>query len=141
MPALTVEERARYLARFQQLRLYPYVARVQLPWLCFAGNPDAHNGRYMPIFPTMADAGGRWTRTAMLYDPPPWGNGVEVQLTFREIVEVGFRETKTTYDEAVLPARPGTKWFANSPPVAHIYLGRLDPVDARTVRIPVDGTR
>jgi Phage tail protein (Tail_P2_I) len=142
MPALTEAERAQYLARFPQLRVYPYVARVQLPWLCYVGDPGASNGHFMGrLYPTNADAGGRWTRTAMLYDPPSWGNGVEVPLTFREIVEVSSTETVTTYDEAVLPARPGTKWFASTPPVAHIYLGRLDPVDARTVRIPRDGGR
>jgi phage tail P2-like protein len=140
MPALTADERAHYLARFPQLRLYPYVARVQLPWLCFVGDPTAKNGHFLRLFPTNADAGGRYTRTAMYYDPAPWGAGVEVPLTFREIVEVGFRETVTIYDEVVLPARPGTKWFIGSPPVAHIYLGRLDPVDQRTVRIPRDGS-
>jgi hypothetical protein len=142
MPALTADERAKYLARFPQLRVYPYVARVQLPWLCYVGEREpANNGRFIgQLYPTNADAGGRWTRTAMYYDPVPWGDGVEVPLTFREIVEVSLDETVRTYDEAILPGRPGTKWFIGTPPRAHLYLGRLDPTDARVVRIPRDGT-
>jgi phage tail P2-like protein len=141
MPAFSAAERAAYLARFPQLRIYPYVARVELPWSCYVGNPDAPNGHFMgQLYPTNADAGGRWTRTAMYYDPPPWGDGVETPLTFRTVVEVGSSEQVTTYDEVVLPARPGTKWFPDQPPTAHIYLGALDPVDARTVRIPRDGS-
>jgi phage tail P2-like protein len=136
MPQLTDAERQKYLDRFPQLRVYPYVARAQLPWLCYFGNADGKNGRFVGhLFPTNADAGGRWTRTATLFD-----NGVETQLTFREVKEVDTSGSVRTYDEATLPARPGTKWFANEPPKAHIYLGRLDPVDQRIVRIPRDGS-
>jgi len=45
-----------------------------------------------------------------------------------------------TYDEIILPPRPGSEFFLDSPVKAHIYLGRLDPVDARTIRIPRDGS-
>lgn len=34
----TPAERAAYVARFPQLRLYPYVARVMLPWLCYSSS-------------------------------------------------------------------------------------------------------
>lgn len=34
----TDAEKAAYVARFPQLRLYPYVARAQLPYVCFTSN-------------------------------------------------------------------------------------------------------
>ena len=136
MPKLTAAERQKYLDRFPQLRVYPYVARVDLPWLCFVGSAEQNqNGKFVGhSFATNADAGGRWTRTATLYD-----HGIETTLTVRQVVGVKFGETVRTYDEISLPPRPGSEFFLNSPAKAHIYLGRLDPVDARTIRIPRDG--
>jgi phage tail P2-like protein len=133
---LTADERAKFLARFPQLRVYPFVDRVQLPWLCYMGEPAAHNGRFLNhSFPTNEDAGGRWTRTSFLFEPR---TGVETQLTFRTLVKEPFHETERVFDEAILPPRPGSKYFLNQPPRAHVYLGRLDPVEARVLRIPRD---
>jgi len=40
-PAYSDEERAAYVARFPQLRLYPYSPAPKLPWLCYLGRfPD-----------------------------------------------------------------------------------------------------
>lgn len=150
MHSITSEQRAAYVARFPQLRLYPFYARVQLPYLCFVSKAQRNpNGGFLgPIrksFTTQANAGGRYTRTATL-----WDKGVETQLTFRKIVNedmgpFGVR----TYDEVVLPARKGTKYFIHEPgkwPRRHhewkhcIQLGAFDPVAARMVRIPRDGS-
>ena len=93
---MTDEERAAYVARFPQLRIYPYVAREQLPWLCYNGKHyngtgqlrvwnknGAFLGPRWKMYPTIQNAGGKYTRTATLYDPR---TGEETTLTIRRIV-------------------------------------------------------
>jgi hypothetical protein len=61
----TDAERAAYVARFPQLRLYPYVDRERLPWLCYthghkfnsvAGQPFVNK---VPVVADWTVAGGR----------------------------------------------------------------------------------
>lgn len=114
----TDAERAAYVARFPQLRVYPYVARETLPWLCYAGgrrvDGEGHrvwhkNGSFLgplrPAFPTVQNQGGNYTRTAAL-----WDRGVETTLTVRKIARVrggegagwGFTPGVSAYDEQVV---------------------------------------
>lgn len=151
----TDAERAAYVARFPQVRLYPFVARKLLPWSCFLRPrgrlPRVKNGSYLGprrnLYPTNADAGGRYTRTATL-----WDRGVETPLTFRHVVAVdvgpyGVRE----YDEVVLPARRTNKFFIGETdkflyhptpglPSRAIFLGAMSGVASRVVRVPRDGS-
>lgn len=160
--SLTAEERAAYVARFPQLRLYPYVARVKLPWLCYTSNfrsGTAQTRRYNrngcrlgPIrkfYTTNANAGGRYTRTATI-----WDRGVETTLTFRQITMQTFSQGKvTSWDEVTVPARKANHWYLSQPgkfPLrgAHprsqnrsgIFLGSMDLTASRIVNIPRDGT-
>ncbi len=118
--AMTDVERAAYVARFPQVRIYPYVARSKLPWLCYNGKHyDGRgqdrvwnkNGSFMgprrPVYPTVQTAGGKYTRTATLYEPR---TGVETKLTIRRIVKIrtgedagwGFTPGVSQYDESVI---------------------------------------
>lgn len=127
-PNLTDAERAAYVARFPQLRLYPYVARIQLPWVCYAsghsydrlGNLVKAKNRFLNhMYPTIQDAGGRYTRTATLYDPL---TKIETPLTVRKIANVvtgelaynGFTPGVSAYDEEiVLPAKERVFYYLN----------------------------
>jgi phage tail P2-like protein len=126
----TAEERAAYVARFPQLRIYPYVAREQLPWLCFVGKHYdgtglnrvfQKNGSFLgprwKLYPTVQDAGGKYTRTATLYEPR---TGVETTLTIRKIERVytgenagwGYTPGVSVYDEMViLPLEKRPNYF------------------------------
>jgi phage tail P2-like protein len=158
--SLTDEERAAYNARFAQLRLYPYVARVQLPWLCYISNfrigteqtrRYTNNGCFLgPIrkmYPTAADAGGRYTRTATI-----WDRGVETPITVRTVSEVAIGGTVTTWDEVVVPAKVANHWYLGQPnrwplPKGHphtwnkygIFLGIMEPTASRIIKIPRNG--
>lgn len=114
-------ERRQYVARFAQLRGYPYIGRVQLRWLCFLGPQHRingtpltqRNGRYLgplwKLYPTIQDAGGKYTYTYVL-----WDRGVETTLTHRAIARVtmgpsagwGFTPGVSQYDDQVLLPLP-----------------------------------
>jgi phage tail P2-like protein len=160
----TDAEKQAYVARFPQLRLYPYVARIQLPYLCFCSKfivgvpPDAErvfnkNGCFIgpsqKFYPTSSDAGGRYTRSAVLYDPK---TGVETPLTFREITTVGLDGKTQTVQEIVTPSRSSTRYYvgqenhwplpADHPPRPaqnkhSIFLGAYDQVASRIIKIVV----
>lgn len=167
-PKLTDEQRAAYVARFQQLRLYPYWPRRLLPYVCWLGrsygpmpeplpsgtwvppDPRPRNGGYLgpirPVYPTNFDQGGRYTRFAKLYEPR---TGVETDLTFRTVtmIDVG-SETVRTWDEVVTPGHPGTLYHIHEPKKwlrppnqtkRGIFLGTLDPTERKWLRIPRDG--
>ena len=156
----TAEERAQYNSRFAQLRLYPYVARVQLPWLCYVSNfrtgieqkrRYTNNGCFLgPIrkmYPTSADAGGRYTRTATI-----WDRGVETVITVRTVKEIAIDGTVTTWDEVIVPAKISNHYYAGMPghwPLKKghphtwnkygIFLGIMDKTASRIIKIPRNG--
>jgi phage tail P2-like protein len=161
--AQTPEERAAYVARFPQLRIYPYVAREQLRWLCFVGKHYdgtglnrvfQQNGAFMgplrPLYPTVQDAGGKYTRTATLYDPR---TGVETVLTIRRVERIytgenagwGYTPGVSQYDETViLPLEKRPDYFiGESGKYLHgggkfgIFLGKALPL--RTISIGRSG--
>ncbi len=165
-PRLTEEERKAYVARFPQLRLYPYAPRPQLPWLNYLGGYQlskngqktfVNNGHFFgplrKFYPTNFNAGGLYLRKCTLYDPQ---TGVETQLTVRTIVAVPQPGQKAiTYDEIVLDPNPGNLFypgrgnqqyfFPGGTPVPRnrrhsIVLGRLPRTESRVVRIPRDHT-
>jgi hypothetical protein len=164
--SLTPAERQAYVARFPQLRLYPYAPRPQLAWLNYLGGeiPDAqgnpkfvHNGRffgpYRPFYPTNFNAGGLYLRKATYYDPR---TGVETQLTVRTVVGVPVPGMPvTTYDEVQLPINPGNLFFPGTGNEQYlvprgtaltitrrhaVVLGRLPFEAQRLIRVPRDGT-
>lgn len=165
-PALTAAERAAYLARFPQLRLYPYAPRPQLPWLNYMGGfsyaPDGSKifvnnghffGPYKPFYPTNYNAGGLYLRACTLYDPQ---TGVETQLTVRTVTGVPTPGVPvTTYDEIQLPFNPGNLFFPGAgnmlylvPPNTPlsitrrhgVILGRLPYEGSNLIRVPRDGS-
>jgi phage tail P2-like protein len=158
--SLTAEERAAYNARFAQLRLYPFVARVQLPWLCYVSNfrvgfeqkrRYTFNGCFLgplrKMYPTSADAGGRYTRTATI-----WDRGVETPITVRTVKDVSTPGVVTTWDEVVVPAKIANHYYAGQEgkwplkpghPVRQnkygIFLGIMDETAKRIIKIPRNG--
>ena len=126
---LVSADRAAYVARFPQLRLYPYVARVNLKYICWVGHlhhPDGsqafgRNGSFLgplwKMYPTNQDAGGRYTRTATIYEPRTLK---ETTLTVRRIARIltgenagwGFTPGVSQYDEQViLPLQHRPNYF------------------------------
>jgi phage tail P2-like protein len=113
-PALTADERAAYVARFPQLRLYPYAPRPQLPWLNYLhgttyANGTEHrvkNGYYMgPIlkfYPTNYNAGGLYLRTVTVYEPR---TGIETPCTVRTVAPVLAGTQNILGQEGVVPAQ------------------------------------
>jgi phage tail P2-like protein len=161
--ALTDAERQAYVARFPQLRLYPYAPRPQLPWLNYLGgvtyNPTKYvrNGRFfgplLKFYPTNYNAGGLYLRTCTVYEPR---TGVETQCTVRTVVGVlAGKQTPVTYDEITLPAGhdnhfypgAGNKFYLlpKNYSLAHtrrhaVVLGVIDSTPSRIVRVPRDGS-
>jgi phage tail P2-like protein len=160
--AQTPEERAAYVARFPQLRIYPYVAREQLQWLCFVGKHYdgtglnrvfQKNGSFLgprrPLYPTVQDAGGKYTRTATLYEPR---TGEETVLTIRRVERIytgedagwGYTPGVSQYDETViLPLEKRPNYFIGESKFLHgggkfgIFLGKALPL--RTISIGRSG--
>ena len=163
--ALTEAERLAYVARFPQLRLYPYAPRPQaaLPWLSWRLLADQERAEDIcqewSLPWTAVESITRPTsmpvviicRSATLYEPQ---TGVETQLTVRTIVaapQPGQKEI--TYDEISLSSIPGNlfypgqnkQYLLSKHPIAQklkhaVVLGRLPYTPDRLVRIPRDGT-
>jgi hypothetical protein len=137
MNALTAEERASYLDRFAQLRVYPYVARgVTGKHGCFLGVQAwptvAGDGSYAgPVNPVSLE-GTKYTRTAKL-----WDKGAETTLTTRTVTlqSVGSFEA-FEYDEVILAPKPTAAIHLNAPPKARAFLIDDFGVRQRLVRIP-----
>jgi len=153
-------DRAIYVARFPQLRIYPYEPRIQLPWLCYPGHKfelDGHtkkhnkNGFFLGplwrMYPTNYNQGGKYTRFARMYEPM---TGVETDLTFRTITSVDLSPYGVrTWDQITLPghkssiyheAEPG-KYLRPFPNAKRgVFLGRLHSTSARMVIVPRDGS-
>ena len=158
----TAADRAAYLTRFPQLRLYPYVARALLPYNCFSGNfplietappTKQHNfngsflGPVRKFYPTDSGAGGRYTRTAVY-----WDRGVSTTLTFRTFIDNNSTYGATIYDQVTVPARKDNHWFLDqenkwplpkqhsfSQNIYSIFLGAEDATASRQVLIPRNG--
>lgn len=159
-------ERAAYVARFPQLRLYPYAPRPQLPYLNYLGGstPDqlgrpkfVKNGRFfgplVKFYPTNFNAGGLYLRQCTVYDPL---TGIETNCTVRTIVSVNAgTQQSTTYDQIALPAIAGNLFYPGAgnkkyffPPntpitqdrTHSIVLGVLPYTPSRMVLVPRDGT-
>lgn len=135
MNALTPEERARFLDRFAQLRIYPFVQRgIGWAGAAFLG----HNrglGEIVggPVNPVNLE-GTRWTRTATL-----WDKGEETTLTIRtvkpeQVGDFGAQE----FDEVVLAPKPTKAIHLDAPPKANLYLIDDFSVRRRVVRISRD---
>src|SRR5215204_5021267 len=144
----TLEERAAYVARFPQLRVYPYVMPGNQPWNCMTRN--WHNGLFAnQFFPLNAGVETRYKRIATL-----WDQGQETTLTVRRIVSVGIGEQVREYDEILWPGRKTNKYFMGQPGKfpypydAHttddsaygIFFGRIEGAEARYIKIPRDGS-
>jgi hypothetical protein len=135
MNALTPGERERFLNRFAQLRIYPFVARgIGWEGAAFLG----HNrglGEIVagPVNPVNLD-GTEWTRTATL-----WDKGEETTLTFRTVTpeSVGDFGAKQ-FDEVVLGAKPTAAIHLDAPPKAALYLIDDFSVRRRVVRVSRD---
>jgi phage tail P2-like protein len=163
--ALTEAERLAYVARFPQLRLYPYAPRPQLPWLnylggvTYKGGPPhyVHNGRFFgplrKFYPTNFNAGGQYLRACTVFEPR---TGLETQCTVRRVYGVLAGHQKPIYyDEITLPARHDNHFYPGADnkyyllpknyPLNHtrrhaVVLGALDATAERLVRVPRDGS-
>lgn len=135
MNALTEDERSGFLARFAQLRVYPYVARGTYR---FAHFTSAAFGRPKAFLDAscIKDVGAwsRYVRTAKL-----WDRGEETTLTLRTVApEGGGRFHAAAYDEVVLGAKPTRAVHLNAAPKAKAYLVDDFGVRQRMIRIPRD---
>lgn len=118
--SLTPAQKAAYVARFPQLRIYPYVEAANSPWLCYfsklPSGRNSKNGSFMgptqKFFPTdAANIGGRYTRIATI-----WDQGVETTITLREIQEDPFEQFDVvTYDQVTVPAGNSTYYYMGQP--------------------------
>ena len=117
-PHYSDEERASYVARFPQIRLYPYSPEPKLPWLCYLGNfpvsPETgeaqinKNGGYLPMYPTNYNAGSEYQRACTLYEPR---TGEETPLTVRTIKQVDAPFETPYADQIILPIKGDTHYY------------------------------
>lgn len=99
MNALTEEERAEFLARFPQLRIYPFVERGTYRFAHFTSHAFGRIKAYLNAS-CIKDVGAwsRYVRTARL-----WDRGVETNLTIRAVSSEGLGPfSAAVYDEVVL---------------------------------------
>lgn len=133
VPALTGEEREAYLARFAQLRIYPYVARGTYRFAHFTNKAFGRDKAFLGAC-SVKDVGAwsRWLRTAKL-----WDRGVETALTIRAITpEAVGRFHAAEFDEVILSPKPTAAIHLNAGPKAKPFLVDDFGVRQRIVRIP-----
>ncbi|MFN4140249.1 phage tail protein I [Aestuariivirga sp.] len=133
METLTEEEREAFLARFPQLRIYPFVARGTYR---FAHFTSAAFGRAKAFLDAccIKDVGAwsRFIRTARL-----WDRGAESPLTLRAVTPEGVgRFHAAAFDEVVLGARSTRALHLDAPPKAKAFLVDDFGVAQRLIRIP-----
>jgi hypothetical protein len=137
MEGLAEEERQAFLARFPQLRIYPFVARGTYR---FAHFTSAAFGRAKAFLDAccIKDIGAwsRYIRTARL-----WDRGAETTLTIRAVTPEGIgRFHAAEFDEVVLGAKPTRALHLDAPPKARAFLMDDFGVAQRIIRIPRDAS-
>ena len=137
METLTEEEREAFLARFPQLRIYPFVARGTYR---FAHFTSAAFGRAKAFLDAccVKDVGAwsRYVRTAKL-----WDRGAETTLTIRAVTSEGVgRFHAAAFDEVVLANKPTSALHLDAPPKAKAFLVDDFGVAQRLIRIPRDAS-
>jgi hypothetical protein len=137
MERFTEEERQTFLARFPQLRVYPFVARGTYR---FAHFTSAAFGRARAFLDAscIKDVGAwsRYVRTAKL-----WDRGAETTLTIRAVTPEGVgRFHAAEFDEVVLAAKPTRALHLDAPPRAKAFLVDDFGVAQRMIRIPRDAS-
>jgi hypothetical protein len=137
MEGFTEEERQAFLARFPQLRVYPFVARGTYR---FAHFTSAAFGRARAFLDAscIKDVGAwsRYVRTAKL-----WDHGAETTLTIRAVtLETVGTENAVAFDEVVLGAKPTSALHLDAPPKAKAFLVDDFGVAQRLIRIPRDAS-
>ena len=136
-PALTDEERAAYLERFAQLRIYPFVARGTYPFAHFTSKAFGREKAFLNAS-CIKDVGAwsRYVRTAKL-----WDRGEETTLTVRAVTPEGVgRFYAADYDEVILAPKPTAAIHLNAPPKARPFLIDDFGVRQRLIRIPRDAS-
>lgn len=125
--ALTEEEREAFLARFAQLRVYPYVARSH------DAKPGVHyRGPMWGFMGPIQRVDTRFTRTATL-----WDKGEEETLTIKTVTpETAGIGTAVEFDEVVIPKRGSRAKYFNQPPKAKVFFVDDASVRERIIRIP-----
>lgn len=132
MNALTNEQRQAYLARFAQLRIYPFVARGIYRFGHFTNKAFGRRTAFVGASCLLdVHSYGRYVRTAKL-----WDRGVETPLTIRAVTPEGMGKFHVaTYDEVVLGAKPTRAIHLGAPPLARAFLVDDFGVARRIVRI------
>lgn len=132
-PALTAEERASYLARFPQLRIYMYRARERDLYVTTTrGSMRLAKSFLSRMFPRDLRALDRYRREARL-----WDRGAETVLTRREFRRESYAGAAYDYEEIVLPQVPSTAIYAGQRPKARTFFGDAG-VRQRLVTMRVD---
>jgi hypothetical protein len=137
MEGFTEEERQAFLARFPQLRIYPFVARGTYR---FAHFTSAAFGRAKAFLDAscVKDVGAwsRFIRTAKL-----WDRSEETALTIRAVTSEGFaRFHAAAFDEVILGAKPTRALHLDAPPKGRAFLMDDFGVAQRLIRIPRDAS-
>lgn len=131
--ALTAEEKAAYLDRFAQLRIYPFVERgIAGVNTRFLSAPDGPGTSFTGPNNPVSVQGTQYVRTAKIVD-----KGVERTITVRTVTpeDVGSHEA-IEYDEIVLAPKPTAAVHLNAGPRAKAFLVDDFGVRRRVVRIP-----
>jgi hypothetical protein len=137
MEALTEEEREAFLARFPQLRIYPFVARGTYRFAHFTSSAFGRAKAFLDAS-CVKDVGAwsRYVRTAKL-----WDRDAETTLTIRAVTLEGVgRFHAAAFDEVVLGAKPTSALHLDAPPRARAFLVDDFGVAQRLIRIPRDAS-
>lgn len=135
MPALTADERAEYLARFPQLRVYMYRARERDRYVTTTrGSMRLERSHLGRMFPADARALDRYRREARL-----WDRGAETVLTRREFRRETYDGSAYDYEEIILPQVPSTAIYGGQQPKARLFFGDAG-VRQRLITARIDRT-
>nr|WP_281421479.1 phage tail protein I [Chelatococcus asaccharovorans] len=134
MPKLTDEERQSFLARFPQLRIYPYRVREQDRFITTTNGSMGLKMSFVGhMFPRDTRAYDRYRREARL-----WDRGVETVLTYKEVrreVFDGF--TAYDFEQIILPQVASGAIYAGQRPKTRIFFGPAG-VRERIISLRID---
>lgn len=119
--SITEAERAAWVARFPQLRIYPYIASETIRYKTFANVGGGYTKAFCGyLHPYDAHTRDRYKRTAFLFEPR---DGSLVSLEHRIIKHTNVAGEAVDIQEMILPGVPSTAIYAGQKPRAHNYFG------------------
>lgn len=134
--ALTEAERRKWVERFPQLRIFPFIAGETIRFKTFTNVAGGRERAFLgKVYPYDAEARDRYRRSAFLFEPR---DGSLTSVEHRTIKHVRRTGEAVDVQQILLPAIVSTAIYLGDSPRAHRYFGRTGVAErVVTIKTPL----